>query len=92
MGSALHVRRANWMEWALTTFTGSTVPAADATTTALSLLATYGQGRKVLQSWWLTALLYSIFLGACRPWSWRDRGCASPRQVLPPSPPRTRGT
>ena len=41
------------MEWALTTFTGSTVPAADATTTALSLLATYGQGRKILQSWWL---------------------------------------
>ena len=41
------------MEWGLTTFTGSTVPAADATTTALSLLATYWQGRKILQSWWL---------------------------------------
>ena len=69
MGSALHVRRANRMEWALlpvvgligagamwwvlTNFTGSTVPAADATTTALSLLAIYGQGRKILQSWWL---------------------------------------
>ena len=69
MGSALHVRRANRMEWVLlpvvgligtgvmwwvlTTFTGSTVPAADATTTALSLLATYWQGRKILQSWWL---------------------------------------
>lgn len=69
MGSALHVRGANRMEWVLlpvigligagvmwwvlTNFTGSTVPAADAMTTALSLLATYGQGRKILQSWWL---------------------------------------
>jgi nicotinamide mononucleotide transporter len=33
--------------------TGSTVPLADAVTTALSLLATYGQTRKLVQSWWL---------------------------------------
>jgi nicotinamide mononucleotide transporter len=33
--------------------TGSTVPLADAATTALSLLATYGQSRKLVESWWL---------------------------------------
>ncbi len=37
----------------LTSFTGSTVPLADALTTALSLLATYGQSRKLVESWWL---------------------------------------
>ncbi|MFI5492108.1 nicotinamide riboside transporter PnuC [Actinoplanes sp. NPDC051859] len=33
--------------------TGSTVPLADALTTALSLLATYGQTRKLVESWWI---------------------------------------
>jgi nicotinamide mononucleotide transporter len=37
----------------LSRFTHSTVPVADASTTILSLLATYGQGRKLLESWWL---------------------------------------
>lgn len=34
-------------------FTGSTVPLADAVTTGLSLMATYGQCRKLVESWWL---------------------------------------
>ena len=37
----------------LINLTASTVPWPDATTTVLSLLATYGQGRKLLESWWL---------------------------------------
>lgn len=68
-GADLLVRRTTRQEWAwiavlgalgtallvlwLTRFTPSTVPLADATTTALSLLATYGQARKLLESWWL---------------------------------------
>lgn len=32
--------------------TGSTVPLADAVTTGLSLVATYGQCRKLVESWW----------------------------------------
>ena len=38
--------------WPLDTVMRSTVPLADAGTTALSLLATYGQCRKLLENWW----------------------------------------
>ncbi|MGW3917303.1 nicotinamide riboside transporter PnuC [Streptomyces sp. NPDC005070] len=66
---ALPVRRTTRVEWAWLTVaavlgttaltvlldraTDSTVPFWDALTTALSLAATYGQCRKLLESWWL---------------------------------------
>ncbi|MBX6768299.1 MAG: nicotinamide mononucleotide transporter [Actinomadura rubrobrunea] len=39
--------------WMLTAWTDSTVPFWDALTTALSLIAVYGQSRKRLESWWI---------------------------------------
>ena len=41
------------LTWILDTRTGSTVPFPDAVTTVLSLLATWGQARKKVESWWL---------------------------------------
>lgn len=41
------------LAWALTAFSNSTVPWADAVTTVLSLLATWGQTRKKVECWWL---------------------------------------
>lgn len=43
--------------YVLENFTGSTVPVADAATTALSLAATWGQCKKKIESWyiWMTA-------------------------------------
>ncbi|MEV0412169.1 nicotinamide riboside transporter PnuC [Streptomyces sp. NPDC050448] len=66
---ALPVRRTTRTEWAvlaaagavgvlgltllLGRFSDSTVPFWDALTTGLSLMATYGQCRKLVESWWL---------------------------------------
>jgi nicotinamide mononucleotide transporter PnuC len=41
------------LTWGLSTWTDSNVPFWDALTTAISLAATYGQSRKLLESWWL---------------------------------------
>lgn len=41
------------LTWVLVVATDSTVPVPDAVTTVLSLLATWGQARKKLESWWL---------------------------------------
>ncbi|MFI5841402.1 nicotinamide riboside transporter PnuC [Catenuloplanes sp. NPDC051500] len=61
-----HTTRAEWIGqvaagvlitaglcWWLATHTDSTTELPDAATTALSLMATYGQSRKLLESWWL---------------------------------------
>jgi nicotinamide mononucleotide transporter len=41
-----------FLYWLLKTQLGSQVPVADAITTALSLVATYGQCRKLVENWW----------------------------------------
>ncbi|MDN3354503.1 nicotinamide riboside transporter PnuC [Actinomadura sp. DC4] len=41
------------LTWLLSAWTDSTVPFWDALTTTISLAATYGQSRKLLESWWL---------------------------------------
>ncbi len=43
-------------------FTDSTVPHWDGLTTALSLAATYGQTKKLLESWWLWILADLIYI------------------------------
>lgn len=46
----------------LARFTDSTVPRWDALTTALSLAATYGQTKKLLESWWIWILADIIYV------------------------------
>ncbi len=46
----------------LVRFTDSTVPRWDALTTALSLAATYGQTKKLLESWWIWILADLIYV------------------------------
>src|SRR5262249_11163097 len=50
------------LTWVLVRFTDSTVPLADAATTVLSLLATWGQARKKLESWWLWSTADGIYV------------------------------
>jgi nicotinamide mononucleotide transporter len=50
------------LRWFLTRFTDSTVPSWDATTTALSLAATYGQCNKFLECWWIWILADVIYI------------------------------
>jgi nicotinamide mononucleotide transporter len=50
------------LRWFLARFTDSTVPGWDGLTTALSLAATYGQCRKLLESWWIWILADMIYI------------------------------
>ena len=76
--SELAVTRTSAREWAwlfvatavgallmrtfLADYTSSTVPAWDGLTTALSLAATWGQCRKLLESWWVWILVDIIYI------------------------------
>jgi nicotinamide mononucleotide transporter len=50
------------LRWFLAGFTDSTVPSWDSLTTALSLAATYGQCRKLLESWWIWILADLVYI------------------------------
>lgn len=50
------------LRWFLGRFTDSTVPGWDGATTALSLTATYGQCKKLLESWWVWILADLIYI------------------------------
>jgi nicotinamide mononucleotide transporter len=51
-----------FLVWFLDTQTGSTVPWADGATTAISLMAVYGQSKKKLESWYLWILADMIYI------------------------------
>jgi nicotinamide mononucleotide transporter len=51
-----------FLYWLLKTQLGSQVPSADAITTALSLVATYGQCRKLVENWWFWIVADVIYV------------------------------
>lgn len=51
-----------FLKWFLARYTDSTVPGWDGATTALSLAATYGQCKKLLESWWIWILADLIYI------------------------------
>ena len=62
LAPATAVRAAVLLAIFLARFTDSTVPRWDALTTALSLAATYGQTKKLLESWWIWILADVIYI------------------------------
>ena len=50
------------LRWFLIRYTSSNVPAWDGVTTAISLAATWGQCRKLLESWWLWIAVDLIYI------------------------------
>ncbi|HEY8481642.1 MAG TPA: nicotinamide riboside transporter PnuC [Spirillospora sp.] len=50
------------LTWALSVWTDSTVAFWDALTTAISLMAVYGQSRKLLESWWLWITVDLVYI------------------------------
>jgi nicotinamide mononucleotide transporter len=51
-----------FLYWLLATKLGSKVPSADAITTTLSLVATYGQCRKLVENWWFWIIADVIYV------------------------------
>ncbi|MFC4061119.1 nicotinamide riboside transporter PnuC [Planomonospora corallina] len=60
--AACGVLAAAGLTFALVAWTDSTVPFWDALTTTLSLMATYGQTRKLVESWWLWIAVDLIYV------------------------------
>ncbi|RJL24476.1 nicotinamide riboside transporter PnuC [Bailinhaonella thermotolerans] len=50
------------LTWALSGLTDSNVPFWDALTTSMSLMAIYGQSRKLLESWWIWIAVDLVYI------------------------------